>query len=53
MIKFIDLQRINAQYTDELKQMAAEVIESGWYLLGQRVNPIQIKLANLYRKLSI
>jgi dTDP-4-amino-4,6-dideoxygalactose transaminase len=37
MIKFLDLQKINAQYEKELKQVANEVIDSGWYLLGQRV----------------
>ena len=37
MIKFLDLQKINAQYADELKQAAAEVIDSGWFLLGEKV----------------
>lgn len=34
MIKFLDLQKINAQYSAELKAAAAEVIDSGWYLQG-------------------
>lgn len=34
MIKFLDLQKINGQYADELKKAAAEVIDSGWYLNG-------------------
>ena len=37
MIKFLDLQKTNAQYAEELKQAAAEVIDSGWFLLGERV----------------
>jgi dTDP-4-amino-4,6-dideoxygalactose transaminase len=37
MIKFLDLKKINDQYADELKKAAAEVIDSGWYLLGERV----------------
>ncbi|MDR3260115.1 MAG: DegT/DnrJ/EryC1/StrS family aminotransferase [Fusobacteriaceae bacterium] len=37
MIKFLDLQKINAQYADELKQVAAEIIDKGWFLLGERV----------------
>ncbi len=41
MIKFLDLQKINAQYTDELKQAASEVIDSGWYLLGERVKKFE------------
>lgn len=37
MIKFLDLQKINAQYAAGLKQAAAEVIDSGWFLQGDRV----------------
>jgi len=46
MIKFLDLQKINAQYAAELKQAASEVIDSGWYLLGERVRQFETKLAN-------
>jgi dTDP-4-amino-4,6-dideoxygalactose transaminase len=45
MIKFLDLQQINAQYDKELKQAAAEVIDSGWYLLGERVKRFEDNLA--------
>lgn len=45
MIKFLDLQKINAQYAAELKQAAAEVIDSGWYLLGNRVKQFEASLA--------
>jgi dTDP-4-amino-4,6-dideoxygalactose transaminase len=41
MIKFLDLQKINAQYAEELKQVAVEVIDSGWYLLGERVKKFE------------
>ena len=41
MIKFLDLQKINAQYAVELKQAAAEVIDSGWFLLGERVKTFE------------
>ena len=44
MIKFLDLQKINAQYAAELKQVAAEVIDSGWYLLGERVKQFESSL---------
>lgn len=37
MIKFLDLQKINAQYATELKQMAAEVIDTGWFLMGNQL----------------
>ncbi|MDZ4203222.1 MAG: DegT/DnrJ/EryC1/StrS family aminotransferase [Bacteroidales bacterium] len=46
MIKFLDLQKINAQYADELKQAAAEVIDCGWYLLGDRGKRFETNLAN-------
>ena len=45
MIKFLDLQKINAQYAEELKQAAAEVIDSGWYLLGEQVRQFEENLA--------
>jgi dTDP-4-amino-4,6-dideoxygalactose transaminase len=44
MIKFLDLKGINAQYADELKKVASEVIDSGWYLLGERVNQFEKNL---------
>ncbi|MGE4287763.1 MAG: DegT/DnrJ/EryC1/StrS family aminotransferase [Salinivirgaceae bacterium] len=46
MIKFLDLQQINAQYAAELKHAAAEVIDSGWYLLGERVLQFENDLKN-------
>lgn len=46
MIKFLDLQKINAQYATELKQAATEVIDSGWYLLGESVKQFESNLAN-------
>ena len=44
MVKFLDLQKINAQYADELKNTASDVIDSGWYLLGERVRVFEEKL---------
>jgi dTDP-4-amino-4,6-dideoxygalactose transaminase len=41
MIKFLDLQKVNAQYADELKQVATEVIDKGWFLLGERVKTFE------------
>jgi dTDP-4-amino-4,6-dideoxygalactose transaminase len=46
MIKFLDLQKINAQYADELKQVAADVIDSGWFLMGNQLSSFENKLAN-------
>jgi dTDP-4-amino-4,6-dideoxygalactose transaminase len=46
MIKFLDLQKINAQYADELKQVASEVIDSGWFLQGDRVSSFEKKFSD-------
>lgn len=45
MIKFLDLQKINSTYRDELILAATEVIDSGWYLLGERCKTFENKLA--------
>ncbi len=47
MIKFLDLQKINAQYAAGLKQAAEEVIDSGWFLQGEQNRKFEAKLANL------
>ncbi|MCX6266788.1 MAG: DegT/DnrJ/EryC1/StrS family aminotransferase [Bacteroidetes bacterium] len=46
MIKFLDLQKINSQYRHELKHAAEEVIDSGWYLLGERQKQFETNLAH-------
>lgn len=45
MIKFLDLQKVNAQYADELKAAAEEVIDSGWFLQGEQNRKFEAKLA--------
>ena len=45
MIKFLDLQKISTAYAEELKQAAADVIDSGWYLLGERLKRFEGNLA--------
>lgn len=35
MIKFLDLQRVTALHGQEIHEAAANVIDSGWYLLGK------------------
>ena len=44
-IKFLDLQKINAQYAAELKQVAADVIDSGWFLMGSQLTKFEADLA--------
>jgi dTDP-4-amino-4,6-dideoxygalactose transaminase len=45
MIKFLDLQKINGQYAEELKKAAADLIDSGWYIHGDRVKQFEENLA--------
>lgn len=45
MIKFLDLQKINAQYEKELKAAAVRVIDSGWYLMGKELDEFEDKYA--------
>ncbi|MDR0866643.1 MAG: DegT/DnrJ/EryC1/StrS family aminotransferase [Candidatus Symbiothrix sp.] len=46
MIKFLDLQKINAQYANELKQVAGEVIDAGWFLQGERVKTFEQRFSD-------
>jgi len=45
MIKFLDLQKINTQYSEELKEAASEVIDSGWFLQGEKVKRFEENLS--------
>ncbi|RTZ00914.1 DegT/DnrJ/EryC1/StrS family aminotransferase [Flavobacterium sp. RSP49] len=45
MIKFLDLQKINQKYATELKQIAADVIDSGWFLMGEKLNNFETDFA--------
>jgi dTDP-4-amino-4,6-dideoxygalactose transaminase len=45
MIKFLDLQSINAQHQEALKEAAARVIDSGLYLMGDELNQFEKQLA--------
>ncbi len=44
-IQSLNLQHLNAQYAQELKEVAQQVIDSGWYLLGNRVATFEQQLA--------
>jgi len=46
MIKFLDLQKINAQYELELKEAANRVIDSGWYLMGKELETFEHNYAS-------
>lgn len=41
MIKFLDLQEINASFEPELSAAVKRVVDSGWYLLGNEVKAFE------------
>ncbi len=45
MIKFLDLQKINLQYQQEIEEQLLKVYRSGWYLLGEEVNNFEYNLS--------
>jgi dTDP-4-amino-4,6-dideoxygalactose transaminase len=45
MIKFLDLQKINAQHKAALIKKSAELIDSGWYIQGEMVKQFEQELA--------
>ena len=45
MIKFLDLQKINLQYREDFLEAAASVIDSGWFLLGDKKKKFEEEFA--------
>lgn len=45
MIKFLDLKKINEQYTSELRDACARVIDSGWYIGGEELSAFENEFA--------
>ena len=43
-IKFLDLKKVNSIYADELKKEAAEVIDSGWFLNGIKLEKFETRI---------
>lgn len=46
MIKFLDLQKINLQYQEEIEARILTTCRSGWYLLGTEVRKFENNLKN-------
>jgi dTDP-4-amino-4,6-dideoxygalactose transaminase len=44
-IKFLDLQKINARYSNELTEICRQTIDSGWYILGEKVSQFEKEFA--------
>lgn len=45
MIKFLDLQKINAQYQDQFQVKLQSVLDSGWFILGNEVKTFESNFA--------
>lgn len=45
MISFLDLQKINAQYREELIEACTKVIDSGWYIHGNECKEFEREFA--------
>lgn len=46
MVKFLDLQGVNAQYRQALIDACAEVIDSGWYIMGEKLKQFETQFAS-------
>jgi dTDP-4-amino-4,6-dideoxygalactose transaminase len=46
MVKFLDLQAINASFEPELSQAVHRVVSSGWYLQGEEVHAFEKEYAD-------
>lgn len=46
MIKFLDLHQINQQYREQIDNAIKEVLDSGYYILGQKVKEFETNFAN-------
>ncbi len=45
MIKFLDLQKINNRYRSEIDATIAEILDAGWYLLGDKLAQFEKEFA--------
>ncbi|WP_114819871.1 DegT/DnrJ/EryC1/StrS family aminotransferase [Chryseobacterium sp. KLBC 52] len=46
MIKFLDLQKVNLQYQNEIEAKLLEVFRSGWYLMGGQLSSFEKNLSD-------
>lgn len=46
MVKFLDLEKINAKYSDGIKDAMNRVLESGWYLKGKETEKFEKNYAD-------
>ena len=41
MISFLDLKKVNAPYREELIRAITDALDSGWYILGEKVSSFE------------
>ena len=41
MIKFLDLHKINEQYRPEIDDVVKDVLDSGWYIMGSKLQEFE------------
>ena len=46
MIRFLDLQAVNAAYSSEILEATRRVVDSGWYLLGEEARCFEAEYAD-------
>ena len=46
MIKFLDLEKVNKRYEEEIQMATKRVIDSGWYLKGKETETFEKKYAD-------
>jgi len=46
MIPFLDLAKVEKQFSEEIKKSVNQVIDSGWFILGQNVQNFEHEFAN-------
>ncbi len=46
MIKFLDLQKINAQYQEQFQEKMKLVLDNGWFILGNEVKQFEADFAD-------
>jgi dTDP-4-amino-4,6-dideoxygalactose transaminase len=46
MIPFLNLKKINSKYKSELQQEFVKFLDSGWYILGERVKQFETEFAD-------
>ncbi|MGK3196942.1 DegT/DnrJ/EryC1/StrS family aminotransferase [Enterobacter ludwigii] len=46
MVEFLNLKKINGQYSDKIQQACSRVIDSGWYIMGEEVKSFEKEFSN-------